>query len=159
MLTLQWQVNHWRADRWHSRRVSMLRHHFPSPDYLGLLYLPIFFSFSPNAESGLRLVEYKVSPTLIFCYLEIHLSEISSSKKQPSYSRMPGHFFHNINLWIAQSCSWKLSEIQRMYNLCSHSPTVRQSKAKWNSGDVCPSATAVPQSCSWKLSEIEKMCK
>ena len=33
-----------------------------------------------------------------------------------SDSRIPGHFFHGINLSIPQSRSRKLSEIQSMYN-------------------------------------------
>ena len=63
VLTFQWQVNCWRADRRHQRHVSRLRYPFPSPDYLSarfahlffFLPTPIFCPFSDNAEPGPRL--------------------------------------------------------------------------------------------------------
>ena len=56
MLTFQWQVNWWRADRRHQRHVSRLRRPFPSPDYLSARFARRFFSlFSSNAEPDPRL--------------------------------------------------------------------------------------------------------
>ena len=58
VLAFQWQVNCCRTDRRHQRRVSRLRHPFPSPDYLSarlFFSLADFLPFSPNAEPGSRL--------------------------------------------------------------------------------------------------------
>ena len=56
MLTFQWQVNWWRADRRHQRHVFRLRRPFPSPDYLSARFARRFFSFfSSNAEPDPRL--------------------------------------------------------------------------------------------------------
>ena len=47
VLTCQWQVNCWRADRRHQRHVSRLLHPFPSPDYLSARFAHQFFFLFP----------------------------------------------------------------------------------------------------------------
>ena len=48
MLKFQGQVNCWRTDRRHQRRVSRLRHPFSFPDYLSARFVRLFFFFQPR---------------------------------------------------------------------------------------------------------------